>query len=467
MAWRVDSGLPPVATPTFAPSEGTYGTPQSVTLSTTTAGASIRYTTNGTAPTATSGTLYSGPITVSSDTVIKAIAFKSGAADSAVATATYTISSSPPAATPTFNPAPGTYSTAQSVALSSSTAGVSIRYTTDGSTPTAANGTIYSGPITVDVSETVKAVAFGGGFSDSAVATGSYVINGGPPITRTFEAETTGHTTTGATSTIQNDANTSGGHWVSLDADGVGDFIEFLIGTGGGSSDPQIQAGTYTVGLSYKTNNNRGILSLSIDGVAIGGTLDQYATSSTYPTRNFGTVTFASTDNHIIRLTVTGKNASSSGFVLSADKVTFTPVAAPTPHFEAESLARTSAGATTTVQNDANTSGGHWISLDANSVGDSVDFTLPSVPAGTYSVQMKYKTNNNRGILSLAIDGTTLSGTVDQYAATSTYPTHTFGTVTFNSAGNHTVRLTATGKNTASSNFTLSADAFDLVPAPQ
>src|SRR6185369_4706109 len=106
-----------------------------------------------------------------------------------------------------------------------------------------------------------------------------------------------------------------------------------------------------------------------------------------------------------------------------------------TQAFEAESLTRTSTGATTTVQSDANTSGGTWISLDATATGQFVDFTTPSIPAGTYSVQMSYKTNNNRGILSLKVDGTQIGGTLDQYAATSTYPSTTFGNVTFASAG--------------------------------
>lgn len=77
--------------PTFSPAAGTYYEPQSVTLSCTTTGATIRYTTDGTDPTATTGTVYSGPISVSSTTTIKAIATASGSDPSSVASATYTI----------------------------------------------------------------------------------------------------------------------------------------------------------------------------------------------------------------------------------------------------------------------------------------------------------------------------------------------------------------------------------------
>jgi hypothetical protein len=78
------------ATPTFSPGGGSFATAQSVTISDSTSGASIRYTLNGTTPTASS-TLYSGPITVSSTTTVNAIAIASGLANSAVASATYTI----------------------------------------------------------------------------------------------------------------------------------------------------------------------------------------------------------------------------------------------------------------------------------------------------------------------------------------------------------------------------------------
>ncbi|HEX6345627.1 chitobiase/beta-hexosaminidase C-terminal domain-containing protein [Umezawaea sp.] len=83
----------PVATPTFSPAGGQYSSAQTVTISTSTSGAAIRYTTDGSTPTASS-TLYSGPITVSSSRTVNAIGVKSGLANSAVASATYTIGTS-------------------------------------------------------------------------------------------------------------------------------------------------------------------------------------------------------------------------------------------------------------------------------------------------------------------------------------------------------------------------------------
>jgi glucosylceramidase len=171
--------LPVAATPTFSPAPGTYTAAQSVTLSDTTTGASIYYTTNGSTPT-TASTLYSSstPIAVSSTTTINAIAVASGFANSAVATGTYTINI-PVAATPTFSPAPGTFSSAQSVTLSDTTTGAAIYYTTNGSTPTAAS-TLFSAstPIAVSATTTINAIAVATGYANSTVATGTFTING-------------------------------------------------------------------------------------------------------------------------------------------------------------------------------------------------------------------------------------------------------------------------------------------------
>ncbi len=87
----LNSGPAAVADPTFSPAGGNYTTAQNVTLFSATSGATLRYTTNGSTPTSTSGTVYTGPITVTSNTTLKAIAYKTGLRDSAVSTAVYTI----------------------------------------------------------------------------------------------------------------------------------------------------------------------------------------------------------------------------------------------------------------------------------------------------------------------------------------------------------------------------------------
>ena len=77
-----------VATPVFDPAGGYYVQPVNVAISTSTPGASIRYTTNGTEPTDAS-TLYTTPINIATTTTLKAKAFATGMVNSVTATATY------------------------------------------------------------------------------------------------------------------------------------------------------------------------------------------------------------------------------------------------------------------------------------------------------------------------------------------------------------------------------------------
>ena len=90
------TGTSTVAAPTFSPGPGTFTSPQSVSIASATSGASIRYTTNGTTPSSTVGTVYTGPVTISATTTLKAIAYKSGSTDSSVTSGTYTINISNP-----------------------------------------------------------------------------------------------------------------------------------------------------------------------------------------------------------------------------------------------------------------------------------------------------------------------------------------------------------------------------------
>ncbi|PYO49971.1 MAG: hypothetical protein DMD84_16890, partial [Candidatus Rokuibacteriota bacterium] len=81
----------------------------------------------------------------------------------------------PPAATPTFSPPGGSYLLPQVVSMSDSSPGVTIYYTTDGSTPTTSS-TTYTGPILVALTTTIKAIAVGPDWSQSPVASATYTF---------------------------------------------------------------------------------------------------------------------------------------------------------------------------------------------------------------------------------------------------------------------------------------------------
>ena len=166
--------LPAAATPTFSPAGGTYTSAQSVTLSDATSGATIYYTIDGSQP-STASTKYSTAISVAATTTVNALAVASGYSNSAVSSATYTINL-PAAATPTFSPAAGTFTSAQSVTLADATPGATIYYTVDNSTPTTSS-LKYTAAISVATTTTIKAIAVASGFSSSAVASGTFTIN--------------------------------------------------------------------------------------------------------------------------------------------------------------------------------------------------------------------------------------------------------------------------------------------------
>ena len=179
--------LAQAAKPVISPNGGTFTTVQSVTITDTTSSASIYYTTDGTTPTSSSN-LYSAPLTVSSSETITAIAEASGYNDSSIAAASFTINL-PAAAAPTFSPVAGTFTSAQTVTISDSTAGASIYYTTDGSQATTSS-TPYTAPIAVTATETINAVATATGYSQSPDASAAYNILSGPAILGTVSTGT-------------------------------------------------------------------------------------------------------------------------------------------------------------------------------------------------------------------------------------------------------------------------------------
>src|SRR5205085_1749185 len=89
-----------------------------------------------------------------------------------------------------FNVDRGFYSSPFQLTITTPTAGAQIRYTFDGSAPTATTGTVYTGPIPISHTTTVRAAAFLPGFISTDVDTETYIFtadvitqsaNGAPP----------------------------------------------------------------------------------------------------------------------------------------------------------------------------------------------------------------------------------------------------------------------------------------------
>jgi hypothetical protein len=96
-----------VADTKFSHDRGFFDAPFDLVINTETAGAGIRYTTNGTVPSITNGITYAGPILINGTTCIRAAAFKSGFQPSDVDTHTYIFLADVIRQSPTGQPPPG------------------------------------------------------------------------------------------------------------------------------------------------------------------------------------------------------------------------------------------------------------------------------------------------------------------------------------------------------------------------
>jgi regulation of enolase protein 1 (concanavalin A-like superfamily) len=222
------------------------------------------------------------------------------------------------------------------------------------------------------------------------------------------------------------------------------------------------QSTNYTVNLG---NNNAftGTIGLSVAGLPAGASGTFNPASLTAPGSSTLTVTTTTnTPPGTSTLTVTGTSGS-----LSHNSTASLVVNASSGilYFEAENVAYTTNGATASVVADSAASGGNWVSLLSTNAGPWIEYTLPNIPAGTYDLTFFYKQHPNRAIHSLTVDGVKLGSDLDQYSATPSYVSKDFGVITFKSAGNHVIRLTATGKNASAGTPNISADAFQLAPA--
>lgn len=174
----------------FSPAAGTYDSPVTLTATLATAGATVRYTTDGTTPDCTTigAPFVSGSMTISTNTTLKAITCKAGYNPSAVQTLDYKFR----AAAPVIAPTGGDRNNETTVTMTDTTAGAIICYTTDvGKTPTCntaspatcgVDSTLYSGAVKFDKDVTVRAVACSSGTVQSAQSSANYTFTAATPV---------------------------------------------------------------------------------------------------------------------------------------------------------------------------------------------------------------------------------------------------------------------------------------------
>jgi hypothetical protein len=540
LSWTYTPGsgtTSPAATPTFSPAAGTYTSAQTVTISDTTSGAAIYYTTNGTTPT-TSSTKYSTPISVSSSETIQAIAVASGYTNSAVASAAYTINIPQTAATPTFSPVGGSYNSAQSVTISDTTTGAAIYYTTNGTTPTTSS-TKYSAPISVSSSETIQAIAAASGYTNSAVGSAAYTISTGSPsinfgsgftsstgltlnggasivsnrlrltdggttearsaffttpvniqsFTNNFSFQLTSATGDGFTFVIQGDSSPT---WIGIAGGGLAygagapggiagiplsAAVKFDIynnnGEGSDSTGLYINGASPTIPAIDMTSSGVVLSSGDILNVAMtyNGTTLSWTVTDTTTGKSFSTSATVNLLDIIESPTAyVGFTASTGGSTATQDILSWTFTGTPISgaklpiRYETESLPGTSSGPSYGVMDWSGFTDGVGTVFSAAAVGDNVTIPINIPATATYNVRVGVKATNSRGILQLSVNGVNVGSPADEYSSVGyTWEELNIGNVAL-SAGSQPFKFTVTGKNAASSAYQLTFDYITLIP---
>jgi hypothetical protein len=94
-------------------------------------------------------------------------------------------------------------------------------------------------------------------------------------------------------------------------------------------------------------------------------------------------------------------------------------------------------------------------------VNDYIEFTLPSIAAGTYTVDLYYKAYFTRGICQASIDGVNIGTATDEYASLGVNQVlKSLGNMML-TAADHTIRFTITGKGSGSA-YTMTIDKIVL-----
>jgi len=227
------------------------------------------------------------------------------------------------AATPTFSPTGGTYSSAQTITISTTTPSATIYYTTDGSTPTTGS-TVYTAPITVTATETLKAIASAPGYSTSGVGSAAYTIAGGPSFVQECH-----------------DAEFNNSSTCTLTGVGAGHTLAIGVLSGAPLISVTSSSGTVTSAVNYGTSLSAYIVpnttagNITITANAAGGasfwlSVSEYANTAVSPMDGSGSGGIAGYGTApSSNFTTTGTSDLLWAFCSAPGGVTITPGTAP------------------------------------------------------------------------------------------------------------------------------------------
>jgi Legume lectin domain/Chitobiase/beta-hexosaminidase C-terminal domain len=453
-AYVINNPLPPAPTPIITPGTGTYTSAQTVSISDP--GATIFYTTNGTPPN-TGSTPYTAPFVVNATTTVRAIATETG-----------------------FSPS----ATAQSV-------------------------------ITINTGGSTGAVNFGSGFSAAGLQFNGHTKLNGTRLqltdtTATYEVASAFWTTPVNVQTFTNDFTfqvtnpNADGFTFTIQNAGITAIGPFGGGLGYGPDAPGGAAGiAKSVAVKFDLYSNAGegtnSAGLYVNGASpttpattLGGGVNLHSGDimKAHMTYDGTTLTLTITDTVNTAQTFTtswpinipstvggntafvGFTAGTGGLTAQQEIITWTystsgGSTSKTPVvYQTANLPAVSSGPTFRQFTYAGFPDTTGTILDATAVGNNVTLTVNVATAGIADVKVSVKELNTRGIWQLSINGTNVGSPQDEYANTTAgvYAVFDVGTFNFPAAGNYAFKFTVTGKNAASSGYSISFDDITLTP---
>ncbi len=129
--------------------------------------------------------------------------------------------------------------------------------------------------------------------------------------------------TPGITNTVITSTSFSNGAAAFINSNAVGNQVTYLV--------PSLLAGSYNVKIGMKKHSSRGIWQLAIAKVGggfvnLGSPVDEYSATDNYTFVDLGTWSPGTSTDKLFQFTITGKNASSSGYDASFDYIELTPL---------------------------------------------------------------------------------------------------------------------------------------------
>ena len=251
---------------------------------------SIYYTTDGTTPSSTNGTLYNGAFTLTEPTTVKAIVTKAGYTDSEVTTLTIG-----KVATPTIQQETGTHN----VSITTATPGATIYYTIDGTTPTTSS-TLYEGASEELGGKPIKAIAVKDNMINSDIGEGEIDIRCATPVISFNNITSTVSITCGTEGstihyTIDNSEPTTTSTAYTGPFSVTSPTTVKAIATHGGL-DPSVVAELIIPQVATPTIQNNGNNAVSITTATVGATI-YYTTDGSTPTTSSTQYTVPLTEN--------------------------------------------------------------------------------------------------------------------------------------------------------------------------